>query len=246
MVVISTGIRDLDDLIAARGKTPPDATNVDDVGLSELGVTITRKTRNLERLAERPALRYLVARGPNDRMLSCIGTATGVEDLSLNGGTMTDLNPARGLLKLWRLSISVASRLRSLEGIEGLTSLQYLSLWACAALTSIAPLAGLRGLRLVFLDGNMYKPMRIDSLAPLAELRELEVVKLQNVRVRDCDLRPLHALKKLTRLELPDFFPRGEFDALAAALPAVQGRWKSRLESPSRLSLRDGGGRGGD
>ena len=230
MVVISTGIRDLDDLIATRGKTPPDATNVDDVGLSEQGVTISRKTRNLERLAERPALRYLVARGPNDGMLFSIGTATSVEDLSLSGGTMTDLNPLSSLLKLSRLSISVASRLRSLDGIEGLTSLQYLSMWRCAALTSIAPLAGLRRLRLVFLDGNMYAPMRIDSLTPLAELHDLEVIKLQNVRVRDRDLRPLHALKKLRRLELPDFFPRREFDALAAALPTVQGRWKSRLE----------------
>jgi hypothetical protein len=36
MVRISIGIRDIDDFIAARGETPPDATNVDDVELRSI------------------------------------------------------------------------------------------------------------------------------------------------------------------------------------------------------------------
>jgi hypothetical protein len=233
MVRISTGIRDIDDFIAARGETPPDATNVDDVEHDARAVTVSRKTRRLERLAERPTLRRLVARAPTDETLCLIGCAAGVEDLELCGGTMGDLRPLSGLQKLRYLSISVASRLRALDGIEGLTSLQYLSAWHCAALTSIAPLAGLRRLRYLFLDGNMYKPMRLESLAAFAGLRDLEVLKLHNVRVRDRDLQPLHGLRKLTQLELPGYFPASEFAALAAAVPAANGRWRSRVEARS-------------
>jgi hypothetical protein len=233
MVRVSTGIRDIDDFIAARGETPPEATNVDDIDPDTRVATVSRKTRNLERLAELPALRRLVARATNDKTLRLIGGATAVEDLELCGGTMGDLSPLSGLQKLRLLAISVASRLRSLEGIEAITPLQYLSAWHCAGLTSVAPLAGLRGLRYVFLDGTMYKPMRLDSLAAFAGLHDLEVLKLHNVRVRDRDLQPLHSLRKLTQLDLPDHFPVAQFAALAAAVPAANGRWRSRFEARS-------------
>jgi hypothetical protein len=231
MVRISTGIRHIDDFLAVRGQTPPDTTNVDDVEPDARAVTVSRKTGNLERLAELPALQRLVARAPNQETLRLIGGASSMEDLELCGGTMADLNPLSGLQRLRYLAISVASRLRSLDGIEGLNSLQFFSAWHCAALTSVAPLAGLRGLRYVFLDGNMYKPMRLESLAAFAGLGDLEVLKLHNVRVRDRDLQPLHGLRKLTQLELPGYFPASEFAALAAAVPAANGRWRSRVEA---------------
>jgi hypothetical protein len=56
---------------------------------------------------------------------------------------------------------------------------------------------------------------------------------LHNVRVRDRDLQPLHRLRKLARLDLPDYFPAGQFAALAAAVPAAKGRWRSRFEARS-------------
>ena len=233
MTRISTGIQDFDDLIALRGTNSPDALAIDDIDRRARDATISRKTRNLDQLGERPALRHLVVRTPSVETLSWVGGAQGVEDLELCGGTMSDLNPLRTLRNLRALSISVASRLRSLDGVEGLTSLEYFSTWYCAALTNLAPLAGLRGLRYVFLDGNMYKAMRIDSLVPLAGLRELEVLKLHNVRVRDRDLQPLHGLRKLRQLDLPAYFPSTEFAALAVALPAANGGWRSRVEASS-------------
>jgi hypothetical protein len=239
MVRIGTGIRDIDDFIAARGDTPPEATDIHDVEPDARAVTISRKTRNLERLAELPGLRRLAARAPGDETLRLIGSAIGVEDLSLSGGTMADLVPLSGLQKLRYLTISVASRLRSLDGIERLTTLEYFSAWHCAGLTSVAPLAGLRGLRYVFLDGNMYKPMRLESLAAFAGLGDLEVLKLHNVRVRDRDLQPLHGLRKLTQLDLPDHFRVAQFTALAAAVPAANGRWRSRVEARSAAKNSD-------
>jgi hypothetical protein len=233
MVRIGTGIRDIDDFIAARGDIPPEATDVRDVEPDARALTVSRMTRNLERLAELPALRRLAARAPRGETLRLIGGAVGVEDLALFGGTMADLVPLSRLQKLRYLTISVASRLWSLDGIEGLATLEYFSAWHCAALTSVAPLAGLRGLRYVFLDGNMYKPMRLDSLAAFAGLGDLEVLTLHNIRVRDRDLRPLHGLHKLRRLDLPDHFPVAQFAALAAALPAANGRWRSRFRSRS-------------
>ena len=228
MARITTGIEAFDKYLATRGGTPSDATNASDIDRNVRAVTISRTTRHLERLAGLPALRRLVMRAPTDASLASIGGATGVEDLELYGGTMTSLTALGGLRKLRYLTISVASRLRTLEGLDGLTALQYLSVWHCAALTSIAPLQGLRRLRYVFLDGNMYKPMRLESLAPLAELGDLEVLKLHNVRVRDGDLTPLHGLHRLRLLDLPDHFAAPEVSALRAALPAAQGRWRSR------------------
>ena len=204
MVRISTGIAEFDEYIAAAGGAPSDSADVDDIDRGAQALTVSRKTRHLERLADLPALRRLVVRAPTDDTLKSIGEATGVEHLELCGGTMTGLSALAGLLNLRYVTISVASRMRTLDGLHHAARLQYLSIWHCAALTSIQPLAELRRLRYLVLDGNMYKPMRLESLAPLAELRDLEVLKLHNVRVRDEDVSALRGLRKLTRLELPD------------------------------------------
>jgi hypothetical protein len=119
MVRIGTGIRDIDDFIAARGDIPPEATDVRDVEPDARALTVSRMTRNLERLAELPALRRLAARAPRDETLRLIGGAVGVEDLALFGGTVADLVPLSGLQKLRYPAISVASCLWSLDGIEG-------------------------------------------------------------------------------------------------------------------------------
>jgi len=85
MVRIGTGIRDIDDFIAARGDTPPEATDVRDVEPDARALTVSSMTRNLERLAELRALRRLAARAPRDETLRSIGGAVGVEDLALFG-----------------------------------------------------------------------------------------------------------------------------------------------------------------
>lgn len=203
MVRVTTGIAEFDAYFAVRGGPPPAVTNAHEVDRGARALTVSRKTRRLERLAELSGLRRLVVRAPNDAMLAAIGGATRVEDLELCGGTMTTLSPLAGLRKLRYLTISVASRMRTLDGLDHLIGLRYLSIWHCAAITSIAALAGLRRLRYVYLDGNMYKPMRLDSLAALATLRNLEVLVLHNVSVRDGDWSPVHDLRKLTRAELP-------------------------------------------
>src|SRR5437868_1071854 len=87
----STGIPDLDRLIASRGRIPAAATDIDDVGYDESVVTVSNKTRNLERLGERPALRHLVARAIDDQTLSRIVAAPNIVELRLNGSRLTSL-----------------------------------------------------------------------------------------------------------------------------------------------------------
>jgi hypothetical protein len=225
-MTIATGIREFDQEIRARGKSPAVATDIAAVADDATVVTISRKTRGLRLLAKRPLIKHVIAKAIDDPTLDLLSAAGSVETLSLNGSTMTSLRPLAALRKLRWLEISVASRLQSIEGLERLTRLEYFSVWHCVRLDNIAPLAGLKKLKLVFLAGAMYTPMRLASLGPLAGLTNLRVLKLANVRVRDRDLTPLHGLAALEALALPKFFSSDAFQALAAALPLAKGRWR--------------------
>jgi hypothetical protein len=77
----------------------------------------------------------------------------------------------------------------------------------------------------MWLSSSHSKPMRIGSLDPLRNLQKLETLIIKNARLGDKKLSGLHPLKKLIKVELPDFFSGKEFLALAAALPDAKGYW---------------------
>ncbi|HEX8944627.1 MAG TPA: hypothetical protein VF785_15925 [Gemmatimonadaceae bacterium] len=234
---IRSGIPEVDRLEDERATPSPGlAASLDEVPTDAEALTISRKTRRLAALTERPFLRRIIAKGVGEKELEHIGRVAGLEQLALTATTSRDLRTLAGLSQLRILSVSVSSRLESLDGIATLANLQMVSTWHTPKLTSIEALASLRQLRIVFLSGAMYKPMRLPSLRPLSELEHLTKLHLSSVRVADGSLEPLSRLTRLRRLDLPLTFRRGEFEMLERVLPNAQGRWRLQWRHFARHS----------
>jgi hypothetical protein len=236
-----TGIADIDTVDGSLEPAAPRVDSIEDLPPDAEAADISRTTRRLDALADRPQLRRIVARGANDAMAQRIGRVTTLQHLTLPGSTVSDLRALAGLRELRTVRFSVNARLVSLEGIEGCSRLELFSAWTCTALTSIDALRTLSSLRVLFLAGGMYKPMRIASLAPIANATGLLALTLSNVRVVDESLRPLLDLTALRRLELPLFFAAEEYAAVEKALPHARGQWR---ESWRHVARRRVNGRG--
>jgi hypothetical protein len=224
---VRSGIAEIDQLEDVHAQPAPAlALSLDDVPRDAYKIRISRKTRGLAALADYPNLRHIMARSAGEAELEHIGRVPTLEHLQLGAPTCVDLRVLSRLSELRTLSVSVGTRLESLEGIEGLAKLRMVTTWTTPRLSSIDALEPLRELRIVFLAGGMYKPMRIPSLHPLAGLDSLIKLHLSGVRVADCSLRPLAALTTLRRLNLSLHFPVEEFAMLELALPQADGHWR--------------------
>jgi hypothetical protein len=224
---LRSGISEIDQLEDRHAEPAPAlAVSLDDVPRDAHTIRISRKTRGLAGLSGYPNLRHIMARGAGDAELEHIGRVATLEHLQLGAPTCSDLRALNRLSALRTLSVSVGTRLGSLEGIEGLAQLRMVMTWTTPRLNSIDALESLRELRIVSLSGGMYEPMRIPSLRPLAGLHSLIKLHLSGVRVADRSLRPLAGLTTLRRLNLPLHFPAEEFAMLEYALPQAEGNWR--------------------
>lgn len=201
--------------------TPPLVSALDQVASDVAEIQISVRTRGLEQLAERSALRRIIARGVGDRELEFIGRARSLEHVDLADPKSPNLTALQKLSRLRLLSIANTARLVSLDGIEHLSRLELLSVANASRLSSIDAIASLRRLRVLFLAGGMYRSMRIASLRPLSGLTELCKLVLSNVGVADRSIIPLADLKKLRRLSLPKYFAAEEFAVLERELPSL-------------------------
>lgn len=224
---LRTGIFELDVLLDELHAPLPEAVrSVDDIPLEAEAAHISRATRGLERLVERPRLRRVVAKRMREAELEQIGRVATLEHVELVGLRTRDLRPLTGLRRVRILQLSTSTSLESLAGIERWMHLQLLSAWNTTGLRSIDALRGLRELRYVSLSGGMYKPIRLPSLDALAGVAGLMKLSLSSVRVADRSLRPLGGLRALQRLDLPLHFTGPEFRWLEEALPAAAGNWR--------------------
>jgi hypothetical protein len=210
---------------------PFTASSIEEIPHDAVAADVTRKTRGLPHLEERPNLRRLVARNLGDAEVRFVGQSRSLERVDLLGTTIANLRDLSSLGHLRILKISVNSRLISLEGIEALSDLRLLSAWHVPKLRSIDAVAGLRELRVLFLAGSTYAAVQIPSLDPISRLQQLTSLTLSNVRVRDRRLIPLAQLTQLRKLDLPLRFPPEEFEMLEEALPQAKGRWRSLWRS---------------
>lgn len=231
-VIISSGDRELDLRREGARVSVPVTRDLTDVSLDTSVIRIDRHTRNLNRLAELPALRRIVAGGIDQRILESLAGAASIEELSVTGSAIETFAPLRQLTRLVWMHVSVATRLRSLSGIERHPNLTFLEVRECASLRDLEPAQDLQQLRLLTLDGRMYKPMRLDSLEPLGRLSSLRVLRLSAVRIRDRDLSPLFGLTGLQWLELPRHFSPEQFAELSWRLPHAKGAWRRWVPSP--------------
>lgn len=190
---------------------------------------VTKKTLALERLPHFANLRFLNAHDIRDTHFHHICSASQITHLGANLFGVKELHELRNLVNLRGLNISDNTKATSLSGFDALTKLELLVLENCPISVDLAPLSACKDLRYLWLSSRYAKAMRVNSLSALSDLTKLERINFTNVRVEDCRLTPLHKLNNLVEIELPNFFPREEFVALASALPNARGRWLDKL-----------------
>ena len=177
------------------------------------------QARDLARLPELPRLETLEVWRANHRAMGVIGQLAGLRTLVVRESRIETLDGLDGLPRLETFMLAGATRLRDTSALARIPTLRavWMDVSSLRALDWAAPLTQLATL---FVTGDLTTLPTLDPLAGLTGLRHLVV---GHVRVKDRSLRPLHALKGLQSLEVPQRFPLEELAALAAALPHTSG-----------------------
>lgn len=195
------------------------AARAADVPLDARFVRIEGQARDLARLAEMPHLETLVLWRANDRAMRVVSRLSGLRTLDVRESRIETLDGLEALPELEVFVFAGATRLRDTRALDRIASLR--AVWMdVSSLRSLDWAAGLTQLRSLFVTGGL---TTLPTLAPLAGLTGLRHLVVGHVRVKDRSLRPLHALRGLRTLEVPDRFPLEELAALAAALPRTEG-----------------------
>jgi hypothetical protein len=93
------------------------------------------------------------------------------------------------------------------------------------SLEALAQLTKLEDLLLTTLPSWYNKSQNVESLRPLAALLKLRKLNLAGVLAEDKDLSPLHGLKSLREVFVPNIYPQEELARLAGQLPKVRRDW---------------------
>lgn len=205
-------------------RLPASATAVSDVDPNASDVVFRREGASHAGLHRFTSIRRLWASKVDAAFLEEITAMPALETLSLQRVTATDLQPLARLSRLRRLVVCDATGIADLEWTRAL-SLESLGLENLKAVCSLEPLAEQTGLHGLAVEGAMWTSMRVQSLEPLRSLERLEYLFLTNLRVHDRSLHPLHGLPSLRLLQCARYYADGEFAALAAARPGLQGNW---------------------
>jgi len=188
---------------------------------------IGKAPRGLQRLG---GLKMLRAHSVDQAFLDEIVALEGLEHLSLNRVTATDLSGLRRLPRLRRLDLSDATRIDALDWLPESPTLRSLAFENLPRVADLDALTSLASLTALGVEGSMWTPMRVASLSPLATMPNLRALFLTNTRVSDRSLAPLAGLANLQVLSCARFFPDSEFRALRAARPGLQCSWFDKLD----------------
>jgi internalin A len=135
---------------------------------------------------------FNVAQTKMDDLDPCLfADLSGLNGLYLPPGTIEDLSPIKGLIRLERFG-AVSTAVKDITPIAGLAKLDQLDL-SHTPLTDITPIGSLIILTELKLDDTTVK-----DLTPLAKTTKLEMLSIQNTPV--ADLTPLKNLTKLKKL----------------------------------------------
>lgn len=182
-------------------------------------VRIEGQARDLARLTGLPRLETLVLWRANAKGMRIVSQLSGLRTLDLHESRIATLDGLEALPKLEVFLFPGASSLRDASALERIPSLR--AVWMdVSGLRSLDWTAGLTQLHSLLVTGGL---TTMPTLAPLAGLAGLRHLVVGHLRVKDRSLRPLHRLKGLRTLEVPDRFPLEEMAALAAALPHTEG-----------------------
>ena len=205
-------------------RLPAVVTHVSGVDPDATDVVFRREGTSHAGLPRCTAIRRLWASQVDAAFLDEIAAMPSLDTLSLQRVTASDLQPLARLRQLRRLVVRDATRVVDLEWTRAL-ALESLALENLSSVRSLEPLVDQPALRALGVEGAMWTAMRVHSLEPLRNLERLEYLFLTNLRVQDGSLRALHGLSRLRFLQCARYYADGEFAALAAARPGLQGNW---------------------
>jgi hypothetical protein len=206
---------------------PPAVTSPNEILGNAQDARLLRKGKSLRGISSFTRLRRIWAYGVDQELLEELCCLSELEVLFIDRVSAVDLSSLGRLPKLRALSVENAQKIRNLSWLPKSNSLRSLGLIDMKSLHDLSDLANQVQLSSIAIDGGALTPMRIASLVPLSSLKDLLFISLVNCRVSDESLQPLCSLKKLKVLHCARFFPRSQFQALHASLPALRCDWFS-------------------
>jgi hypothetical protein len=187
---------------------------------------VGRQKLNYQGIAEKTALKHLIAANADQPFLEEIGQLSELRRLELEWPFLgTELTPLLGLKQLEHLSIDSPRKLSDFSALLELPSLRTLMITNARRMANIEWLRNAHQLEVIGIEGAMDSSYKIESLAPLAGLRSLRAFLGVSTRLADKRLTPLAECPKLEYLSIARCAPRSEFELLYAARPDIVCSW---------------------
>jgi hypothetical protein len=187
---------------------------------------VGRQKLNYQGIADKKALRHLIAANVDHAFLEEIGQLQGLRRLELEWPFLgTELTPLLALERLEHLSIDSPRKLSDFSALLQLPSLRTLMITNAKRMSNIEWLSGAHHLEVIGIEGAIDAPYTIESLAPLAALRSLRAFLGVSTRLADKRLMPLAQCPKLEYLSIARCAPRSEFELLQEARPDIVCSW---------------------
>lgn len=187
---------------------------------------IGRQKVNYRGIADKPALRHLIAANVDQPFFEEIGELADLRRLELEWPFLgTDLAPLLGLRQLEHLSIDSPRKLSDFSPLRELPSLRVLIITNAKKMPDLEWLSGAHHLEVIGIEGAMDTPYKIESLAPLAGLKSLKAFLGVSTRLLDGRLMPFASCPQLRYLSIARCAARSEFELLHEARPDIVCRW---------------------
>lgn len=177
-------------------------------------------------IADRQALKHLVAGAADQAYLDEICTINALERLDLEYPvTARRLDGLRALKRLRHLSIDSPRHVTDFTPLLDLPSLKTLLITNAKHMVDISWLAGADHLEVLGVEGSMWTVQKIPTLKPLAGLRSMRAFLAVSTRLADHDLSPLAECPRLEFLGCARLAPRDEFERLHDMKPDLICTW---------------------
>lgn len=177
-------------------------------------------------LAEKQALRHLIAGNVDQPFLEEIGQLRGLTRLELEWPFVAnDLTPLLALKSLKFLSIDSPRKVSDFAALLELPALRTLILTNARLMTDIKWLKNAHHLEVLGIEGGMWSPYTLPALRPLSGLKSLRAFLGISTKLADKQLMPLADCPKLQFVAIARVAPREEFERLHAARPDVYCDW---------------------
>lgn len=187
---------------------------------------VARQKLNYRGIANKKALRHLIASNVDQALMQEIGQLSELQRLELEWPFLgTDLTPLLALKRLEHLSIDSPRNLSDFSVLLKVPSLRTLMITNAKKMPNLDWLRRAHHLEVIGIEGAIDSPYKIESLTPIAGLKSLRAFLGVSTRLADNCLMPLAECPNLEYLSIAQCAPRSEFELLQGATPHVICRW---------------------